>query len=229
MSDIPESPEEKLAEELADLEEDLQDAINVEDYNLAAKLRDRINEIANKLLGITTTKQNKTPGTTVKLQTQTLKEVTERLSRESEEKLELFSQLQRVSADFSNFQKRTKKDKERWTRDATRQVLTSFLPAFDNLDSVLDSLAKTEENDSLKQGLSLVEETFRDSLAKFNVTRIQPAVDDKFDPELHKAISIQHDENAEFETIAFVTRPGYKIDNAVIRPAEVVVKKKVYS
>lgn len=201
--------------ELADLEDDLQDAINVEDYTLAAKLRDRINELANTLLGIATAKESKT-----------LEEITQRLEQE---KLELFSQLQRVSADFDNFQKRTKKDKQRWFRDSTRQVLTSFLPAFDNLDSVINSLTKTEGNDSLKQGLGLVGEAFRDSLARFNVTRIQPAVDDKFDPELHKAISIQHDENSEFETIAYVTRPGYQIDNVVIRPADVVVKKKIYS
>lgn len=211
----PTSEEQELAEELADLEDDLQDAINVEDYTLAAKIRDRVNELGNALLGIATNKQAKV--------------VEEQVERLEQEKLELFTQLQRVSADFSNFQKRTKKDKKLWIRDSTRQVLTSFLPAFDNLDSVIASLEKMEGNDSLKQGLSLVAKAFRDSLANFNVTRILPAVDDKFDPELHKAISIQHDENAEFETIAYVTRPGYQIDNAVIRPADVVVKKKIYS
>lgn len=200
-----------LEEELADLEDALQDAINVEDYNLAAKIRDRVNEITDQLIAaaMNTDKQ--------------------KIELLEKEKLELYTQLQRVSADFSNFQKRTKKDKDRWIRDATRQVLTSFLPALDNLDSVINSLTKTEGNDSLKTGLALVGDAFRESFKKFSISRINPAIDEKFNPELHKAISIQHDESCEagHETVAYVTRPGYQIGVAVIRPAEVVVKKYV--
>jgi len=205
-----------LEDELADLEDALQNAINVEDYNLAAKIRDRVNEITDFLVAAA-----------MNADQETVSKETQLLEEEKLKCAELYTQLQRKSADFSNFQKRTKKDKERWIRDSTRQVLTSFLPALDNLDSVINSLVKTEGNDSLKTGLALVGEAFQESFKKFNISKILPEIDDVFNPELHKAISIQHDESAKVEAIAYVSRPGYKIDDAVIRPADVVVKKHV--
>lgn len=200
-----------LAEELADLEIDLQDAIQVEDYNLAAKIRDRINELSTVLLEKALEEETRL--------------VEEKLQKLEAEKKELLDKLQRVSAEFDNFQKRTKKDKERWITEATRKVLTGLLPALDNLDSVINASNEADVDNSFKQGLRLVEGAFATALSAYQVEKIQPAIGDIFDSSQHSAISIQHVEDNEGETVGFITRPGYKIGTVVIRPADVVVNK----
>src|SRR5687768_10088094 len=50
------------------------------------------------------------------------------------ERDELFERLARVSAEFQNFQKRTQRDRAKWTQDAVRDVLTGLLAVFDAID-----------------------------------------------------------------------------------------------
>jgi len=81
--------------------------------------------------------------------------------------------------------------------------------------------------ESLKQGLSLVKKTFIDTLERYNTLIIKPATGEKFNPELHMAISIIDDARIEEEVVAQVVRCGYKIGKVIVRPAEVIVRKNV--
>jgi len=133
--------------------------------------------------------------------------------------------LLRVSAEFDNYQKRAKKDKLRAEQGVTRKMLLSLLPAFDHLDSVM---AHSDElPDTFKEGLRLIHEGFLKSLADYDVACFVPEIGSAFDPEVHCAISIQPSDAAEQETVGQVIRAGYALGNNVLRPADVIVHKKM--
>jgi molecular chaperone GrpE len=48
---------------------------------------------------------------------------------------------------------------------------------------------------------------------------------DMFDPELHNAVGVIQNDNFKSDTILNVVRHGYKMDDTVLRPADVVVAK----
>jgi len=145
---------------------------------------------------------------------------------------DLFGKLQRLSAEFENFQKRSKKEKLQWTSKAVSDVLTQFIPALDNLDSVVAACsAIAEPSDDIRglsKGLGLIRDEFLKTLRQYNVEKVIPQPGDVFDPNFHCAISIQHAE-VEQETVGFVARPGYVIGNNVLRAAEVIVTKNIYT
>lgn len=149
----------------------------------------------------------------------------------AQEKDQTLAQLQRLGAEFENFQKRSKKEKLQWTSKAVSDVLTQFIPALDNLDSVInacDAIAEpNEEIDGLNKGLGLIRDEFLKTLRQYDVEKIVPQPGDTFDPNVHCAISIQHAE-VEQETVGYVARPGYVIGSNVLRAAEVIVSKNIY-
>lgn len=143
----------------------------------------------------------------------------------------LLEKLKRVSAEFDNYQKRSKKEKLQWTSKAVSDVLVQFIPALDNLDFVLrDSAAMSDPNEetaSLQKGLKLIEEEFLKTLRQYNVEKIVPKSGEPFDSEFHCAISIQHAE-VEGEVVGHVARAGYSINGNLLRPAEIIVSKNLY-
>jgi molecular chaperone GrpE len=149
----------------------------------------------------------------------------------AKEQDQTLAQLQRLGAEFDNFQKRNKKEKLQWTSKAVSDVLTQFVPALDNLDSVINACSAiaepNEEIDGLNKGLALIRDEFLKTLRQYDVEKIVPQSGDAFDPNFHCAISIQHAE-VEQETVGYVARPGYVIGNNVLRPAEVIVSKNIY-
>lgn len=144
----------------------------------------------------------------------------------------LLEKLKRLTAEFDNYQKRSKKEKLQWTAKTVSDVLMQFIPALDNLDFVLrDSAAISDPNEvtaSLQKGLELIEEEFLKTLRQYDVKKVIPAPGDPFDANVHCAISMQHAE-VEGEVIGQVARAGYIIKGDLIRPAEVIVSKNLYA
>lgn len=142
------------------------------------------------------------------------------------ERDELFARLQRVSAEFDNFQKRTRREREKWSQDVTRGLLGSFLPVLDTIELAVAAFdAPAKDPGALRQGVELVREELRRQLAAHGVTQIDAAVGAPFDADRHQAITAQEDPEATAEVVAFVARAGYQVGDFVIRPAQVGVKK----
>ena len=97
---------------------------------------------------------------------------------------------------------------------ASAILIERFLPVLDNLENAQKHLKD--------QGLEMVIKQFRDVLTTEDVEEIV-AAGSKFDPNLHEATSVVEGQNDGM--IAKVIRKGYKINNKVIRPAQVVVER----
>lgn len=127
--------------------------------------------------------------------------------------------FKRILAEFENFKKRSKKERESLYNSILSDVVESILPILDNLENA----AKVETKDeSYKQGIELVLKQFNDVLKSKGVEEIE-AEGETFDPELHEAVRSVQDESKGEKEIVEVYRKGYKIGNKVIRHAMVSV------
>ena len=139
---------------------------------------------------------------------------------------DLFERLQRVSADYQNYQKRVQRDKAKWSQDSVRSLLSSLLPVLDNLDSAIAAFdGDVKDPDALKQGVLMIREGFTRQLNSFKLVRIQAEPGTPFDPDDHEAIMVQPDEDAERREVLFQARAGYRLGDTVLRPAQVGVRQ----
>lgn len=133
----------------------------------------------------------------------------------TEKHQELENQLKRALADYQNLERRVEEERRLLTQLSSAIVVEKFLPVLDNLES-----AQAHLND---QGLELVIKQFKDVLTSEGVEEI-PAVGLSFDPKLHEATEVVEGENDNL--IVKVAKKGYKINDKVIRPVQVVVERK---
>ena len=133
---------------------------------------------------------------------------------------EFKDQLVRLAADFENFKKRTRREKEDIRKFANETLLKDILPALDNLNR---ALAHVEDRaNPLVQGIEMVAKQFIDILGGYGVT----PVDSKgkpFDPAIHDAMGQTPSEECEPGCIADEFEKGYMIHGRLLRPAKVIV------
>lgn len=126
----------------------------------------------------------------------------------------------RLAAEYDNYRKRTEKDKLQIYDNAVGDTILSILPIADSIDLALKSSEKA--NEDYKKGLLMIKDQLNVSLAKLNVESFAEK-GDKFDPNIHNAISHVDDENLDENVIFEVFQKGYKIGEKVIRHAMVIV------
>ncbi len=133
---------------------------------------------------------------------------------------ELRDQLVRLAADFENFKKRTRREKEDIRKFANEGLLKDILPALDNLNRALAHVE--DRSNPLVQGIEMVAKQFVDILGGYGVT----PVDSKgkpFDPAIHDAMGQTPSEEYEPGCIADEFEKGYMIHGRLLRPAKVIV------
>jgi molecular chaperone GrpE len=101
-----------------------------------------------------------------------------------------------------------------------------FLSVGDNLQRAVDSSVEGTDLSSMKEGLELTFKSFESALKLAGITSIDP-VDENFDPEKHEALSLIEDESKEENTVIEVVQKGFMILDRVLRPAKVIVSKKI--
>ncbi len=143
------------------------------------------------------------------------------------EKLDVFEQLQRVSADYANFQKRAPKQIADSVAYEKKAILRSLLPSVDNFEHALShaSTAGGEEAmDNIIKGIQLVFDHMLDALKTHGVKRID-ALGNPFDPNLHEAMMRRSEPDKEDNTVLEVYQAGYMVNDQVLRPSKVIVNK----
>jgi molecular chaperone GrpE len=145
------------------------------------------------------------------------------IEAERDEYLEL---AQRTKADFENYRKRVAGEAASAQRRGKAELAGELVPVLDNLERALhsadiDPLGEPVDG-ALEQGIVLTYRDLRETLERAGVEAYDPG-GEKFDPELHEAISTRAAGDAEPGTVVDVAQKGYRIDGQVIRPARVVV------
>ncbi len=124
----------------------------------------------------------------------------------------------RLAAEYDNFRKRAVKEKEDAYTDAYVDIVKELLPVMDNLER---AKAFSDAEDT---GTALIMKQLSDVFSKLGVEEI-PADGVKFDPNVHNAVMMDADTDAEEGTVTAVLQKGYTVRGKVIRFAMVKVKQ----
>ena len=150
------------------------------------------------------------------------------LERLRQERDEMRERWLRAAAELDNFRKRTRKEIDDVRIYAVAGLLRDLLEILDNFERAVISLRESSgqegELDSLRNGVGLIYQRFRDILMSQGLERIE-AAGTEFDPALHEAILQVEKEGAVPGQIAEVVQPGYRLKDLVIRPCRVIVAK----
>ncbi len=119
----------------------------------------------------------------------------------------------RICAEYDNFRKRTQKEKDNLYGDIRANVISSFLPVYDNL---VRALAAETQDEAYRKGVEMIMNQFNSTLEKLGASEIK-AVGEKFDPALHNAVMHVDDETKGENEIVEEFQKGFKIGDKVIR------------
>ncbi|MHC4531414.1 MAG: nucleotide exchange factor GrpE [Planctomycetota bacterium] len=146
------------------------------------------------------------------------------LAELEKEKAELFEKLQRVSADYANFQKRSVKQVTDDIAYEKEKIIKSLLPALDNFEHTLANAGSAEDVEVFVKGVRIIYDQMLDILKSHNVEQIK-AAGEKFDPSLHQAMMQRAEQDKEEGTVLEEFQKGYTLNGRVIRPSKVIVNK----
>jgi len=129
--------------------------------------------------------------------------------------------LQRLQADFVNYQKRAKAQADADRVYLIKPLALDILNALDNFDRAIET-ARAGGAQAIAEGLGMVEKQFVAALGKHGVDPI-PSLGQAFDPNFHEAIMQQPDAHHPEGTVVAEFARGYKLGDRVIRPSKVAV------
>ena len=127
---------------------------------------------------------------------------------------------QRLQADFDNYRRRAARDVSAAGERARTGLLRELLPVVDNLERALASAGAADEG--LVGGVGLVHADLLGVLRRSGVQAVEPR-GERFDPNVHEAISTAPADGAQAGLVVEVVEKGYTLGDTVIRPARVVV------
>ena len=131
------------------------------------------------------------------------------------ERDEYLSLLQSVKAEFSNYQKQTKKRITETRTSARGEIVEKILPVLDACDAAISHGA---------EDVAAIRKALIDSLENEGLELVGRPLEE-FDPSIHEAISHEPGiEGEEGQVVSEVLRQGYFWEGKILRPAMVKVR-----
>jgi molecular chaperone GrpE len=150
------------------------------------------------------------------------------LRKKAEERDEFLNLLLHTRADFSNYQKRMKRELEVMGRYAAQDLVKALVPALDHLSRAIKSTEETN-SENLKKflaGLRLIQNEFLKALEGAGVKNIEVTTGQPFNPELHEAFLEEENTQLPHHTVLELLEPGFVLHDRVIKPAKVKVSRR---
>jgi molecular chaperone GrpE len=138
-------------------------------------------------------------------------------TKELEEEIKLLNdKYLRMAAEYENFRRRAREEREALYDSVMADTVSELLPVFDDLERA----ANFEDGEKVKEGLAM---TLKSVSAVFSSMGIEAvgAAGESFDPNLHNAVMHVEDEAYGEGEITEVFQKGYKKNKRVIRFAMV--------
>lgn len=123
--------------------------------------------------------------------------------------------LQRISAEYSNYRRRVERDRQAVIAGAKAQVAGELL-------TVLDDIERAAAHGDLSGAFKVVADKLVAGLQAHGLEQFG-AEGDTFDPEVHEAVQHSTSPDVEGPTVTTVLRSGYRFGDRVLRPAMVAV------
>jgi molecular chaperone GrpE len=137
------------------------------------------------------------------------------LERVRAELAERTADLQRVSAEFTNYRRRIERERESTVAAAKAAVAGELL-------TVLDDVERAQSHGDLTGPFKVVADRLTETLQRAGLTPFG-AEGDAFDPSVHEAVAHETSPDAAGPTVTTVMRRGYRFGDRVLRAAMVGV------
>lgn len=146
----------------------------------------------------------------------------EELRKEADEHYQRFL---RTQADFDNFRRRSRLEKEDFAKYASMKLIEQLLPVVDNFERAISTSKESQDFASLVKGIEM---TFRQLDQVLNQEGLAPieAVGQPFNPELHQAVMQVESDEHEDGTVVEELQKGYMLKEKVLRPSMVKVSTR---
>ena len=126
--------------------------------------------------------------------------------------------MKRLQADFENFRRRTRQEKEELSNMVVQDFIKELLPMLDNFDRAM--AAEATDAAKFQQGVEMIYNQLTEILRNKGMELIDTK-DAKFDPNFHQAVMRVENPDLEDEAIAMELQKGYMVKGKVIRPSMV--------
>jgi len=140
-----------------------------------------------------------------------------------QERDELFERLQRVSADYQNYIRRSNESAANSVELAKGDLAKQFITVLDHFDNALAKEPESDETKALFDGVKIVRDELLRVLKGAGVEPIAVEVGDAFDPEKHEAMLRQPADGIKTNHVSMVMQTGYQQGQRTLRPAKVAV------
>ena len=153
-----------------------------------------------------------------------LEKLRQELESVRKEKDEVFGRLQRVYADYANFQKRAPKNIADTVAYEKERFIRSFLPILDNFERTLREACSAQNVEAVIRGVEIIRDQMLTILKSHGVEPIE-SLNEKFDPERHEAMLRKSEPDKEDDIILEEFQKGYALNGRVLRPSRVAINK----
>ncbi|KAL6765465.1 GrpE nucleotide release factor [Haematococcus lacustris] len=132
-------------------------------------------------------------------------------------------QLLRLNADFDNFRRRSKDEKDSVADSVRGDVVQSLLPLVDNFELARTQVkAETESEQKINNSYQNLYKQMVDIMRGLGIEAV-PTIGSLFDPELHEAIMREPNDDLPDGSVVQEFRKGFRLGNKLLRPAMVKV------
>ena len=138
------------------------------------------------------------------------------------ERDELKALVQRVQADFVNYRNRVAVEREEIRRNSTKRLGVRVLDSVDQFETALGADRPDGVEDSWFDGFDGIRRSLLQVLSSEGIEPYETA-GDLFDPRLHEALLTAESDDVPASTVLMVLRKGYKMNDEVIRAAQVQI------
>lgn len=135
---------------------------------------------------------------------------------------ELEDKYYRLAAEYTNFQRRTKEEKEALYSNAVADAVSELLPIMDNLQRAVDTSTDATDAKTVADGVALISKMALEAFSKLGVEPIE-AIGKEFDASIHNAVMHIDDDSFGKNEVVEEFQKGYKCKDKVIRYSMVKV------
>jgi molecular chaperone GrpE len=141
------------------------------------------------------------------------------LEAERKRNEELVTRMKYLQAEFENYRKRVSRETEAFVRLANEALVARIVPVLDDFDAAIAHL-----DGEASKGVRMVRDNLWKALSAAGLEEI-PAEGQTFDPYVHDCLQQVPDPDLEDGTVKEVVRKGYRLQDRILRPAQVIVVK----
>ena len=147
----------------------------------------------------------------------------DKLAEAEEQIAALKDKYLRQVAEFDNYRKRTMKEKAELILNGGEKVMQAILPILDDMERAQASMAKSDNVETLREGLDLIFSKLMKTLAGQGLQKMETDAQD-FNTDFHEAVAlVPVDDAAKKGKIIDCVQSGYLLNEKVIRHAKVAV------